>query len=290
MKNKFWVLLALLLFAAACNEPQNQQEEQEEISKIPEEKAQAASDSLSYRYVHLERKHPGCKDLPKGDEGNCTQALITYVEVTNAPGDIVQKRINDSLIQHIIADDSIHSLDALLDNFIAEYEMFLKDMKELYEEEDVDDDFVPSWSWEINQKVVNNRPEVFVVEESLYSYQGGAHGSYASVYLNFSPRTGKLLHLQDLISPNHMTAFMQVAKKHFDRAISEEALTEEDFWFPEEGFYVPEVFGLLPEGMTFVYGIYEIAPYAAGEITFTIPYKELQALARPYSVLARLSE
>gem|GEM_PF-2392755 len=277
MKTKILPLLALAFLLYACpSKPEPEENPTEQAETNAQDSAQTMpADTIHYRYITLVEKYSDC---PEGDNG-CTQASATYLQITKAPSEIVQKRINEALTQHLLASDTIVTIEQVLKDFIREYSEFAEEMKN----EDLE--FTPNWSLELTQKVAWNTPEVFVVENNVYTYSGGAHGGYASGYLNFSPRTGKLLTLKDLIDPEKMESFKKLCEQYFL-----EKYPEDDFWFPEEGFYLPETFGLLPQGMTFVYGLYEIAPYAAGEIVFTVPYEKAGVFARPYSVLDQMNK
>ncbi len=281
MKIKLLPLLALALLLSACpSTPEPEENATEEITTETTDSStlSLSADTIHYRYITLVEKYKDCPE--KQDPDNyCTQASATWVELTKAASPIVQKRINEALIQHLLASDTMVTVEQVLKDFIREYSEFAEEMK------GEDMDFTPAWSMELSQKVAWNTPEIFVVENNIYSYSGGAHGGYASGYLNFSPRTGKLLTLEDLIDPGKMDAFKKLCEQYFL-----EKYPEDDFWFPEEGFYLPETFGLLPEGITFVYALYEIAPYAAGEIVFTVPYEKAKVFAKPYSVLDQMNK
>ncbi len=283
MPNKFFFLLAFFVVFFSCGESDSSQLDEQVEESVETDQTDWPGDSLDYRLHKVVSRLEGCDTLSKEEQDYCTQAVVTYVEVTGAPSEIVRRRINDTLEMSIIEDDSIPGIEAMLDSFIQEYIRFVQEVEEFE-----DDLMAPPWSWEINQRVVNNTSDVFVVEQGLYVYQGGAHGSYSTTFLNFSPRTGKLLKLEDLVPPEKMDELLRISKEQFDKVMAEGEWTEEDLWFPEEGFYLPETFGLLPEGLVFVFGIYEIGPYALGEISFVVPYDELRALARPYSVLDRI--
>ncbi len=287
MANKFFFLLVFFVVLFSCGEQETSEVDEDGGASVEVERGHVSGDSLTYRLHTVVRRFEGCDTLRK-EEDYCTEAVVAYVEVVAAPSEVVRQRINDSLVVSIIEDDSIPDIEAMLDTFIQEYIRFVRDTEEFNESEGSDFG-VPPWNWEVSQKVVNNTPDVFVVEQGLYVYQGGAHGSYATSFLNFSPRTGKLLKLRDLVAPEKMDELRQIAKERFDEVVAEGEWTEEDFWFPEDGFYLPETFGLLPEGLVFVFAIYEIGPYALGELSFVIPYEELGGLAKPYSVLDRLT-
>ncbi len=48
------------------------------------------------------------------------------------------------------------------------------------------------------------------------------------------------------------------------------------FWFENDGFYLPETFGISKKSITLHYNQYEIASYAEGPITIEIPLTEVK--------------
>ncbi len=278
MKTKLLSLLALTFLLHACSsepKPENGSGPSETVEK-PDSSQTANQDTIAYRSLTLVEKAANCPE-EKDEDFYCTQASATYIEITKAASEIVRQRIQQALQQNLLMSDTIISIQEALKGFVEEYNAFAEEMKG--EEEDLP----PGWSLELSQVVAMNTPNIFVVENNSYSYTGGAHGGYSSGYLNFSPRTGKLLTLKDLIAPDKMEGFKKLAEQYFRKKHP-----EDDYWFPEEGFYLPETFGLLPDGITFVYGLYEIAPYAAGEIIFSIPYDKAKVFAKPYSALEKM--
>lgn len=115
---------------------------------------------------------------------------------------------------------------------------------------------------------------------SDYVFTGGAHGSEKIGTATFSKADG---HMLGYAVDTTKTAQLQPMLRKYlteyfsenDRTINENNLT--DYLFIE-GKTIP-----LPatkpyftkDGLAFVYQQYEIAPYAAGQPSFTVPYKEI---------------
>lgn len=117
---------------------------------------------------------------------------------------------------------------------------------------------------------------------------GGAHGMHDDITYNIDLKTGKLIELNDLFKEN------VDYKKTIDSKIKEQikALNEDEKNFliksgqKEEDFYpVYDGFAGIKEDQSYYltdgklgvyFGLYEIAPYAAGVPTFEIPFEDLK--------------
>ncbi len=125
--------------------------------------------------------------------------------------------------------------------------------------------------------------------ETEDTYLGGAHGSFCITGYNFDTATGEALKLENL--SDDPAGFYQMVKK---------SIIEQCKKYPEqEAFYNPvgsEEFAssiddvlnsnswyFTKEGLEIIANQYAIAPYAAGNFTFVIPYDELDGLLDKYA-------
>lgn len=106
---------------------------------------------------------------------------------------------------------------------------------------------------------------------TYYSYTGGAHGMTFVDYLNFDLTTGRRLQFRDLFT----------TPEDLDRAVNviNQAISEEPAWFfidefSKGLFEEDQDFYLGTEGVNICFGLYAIAPYAAGIQEFLISLPE----------------
>jgi hypothetical protein len=128
--------------------------------------------------------------------------------------------------------------------------------------------------------VIQNDGRWLVVATFSYEYQGGAHGSYGSYHHTVFIPDAKLLHVRDLFKPGTLQLATEAALPFFLKDNNLDAgtpLSEHGFWFENDKFRLPEHFLLLPQHIEFTYGLYEVAPYVMGEVSFRVP---LSAVAR----------
>lgn len=177
----------------------------------------------------------------------------------------------------IAGDDMKSCLDGLKTKYFADYRHVSDEEKELY----TSAASFGNWSEQTNFWVVYNDDGMLVVNHHVYAYTGGAHGNYSSHYLCIDSRGKKLLKLDDILQADtvQMVRLLEEeARKLYniadDAPLYENMLTEE--------LYIPEQFYISNKGITFVYGIYEVAAYAEGEISLFIPYNKIMGMLTPY--------
>ncbi len=114
-------------------------------------------------------------------------------------------------------------------------------------------------------------PDVAVFRIYSYSYsEGAAHGVYANTYLNYDLAQGNVVTFADLFGITHDDAILAAIADHLDEA----GVERFDFNDADDDaadassarrLPLPTTFCITDTGVDFMYGIYTIAPYAAGE-------------------------
>lgn len=131
--------------------------------------------------------------------------------------------------------------------------------------------------WQFESTIdIKEFTNIVELQLGVWTYTGGAHGNGYLEYFLVDRTNGKELFLKDFI--NDLTTFNVIAEKHFrsDNEIGvEDNLSELGFWFENDQFSCNENFYFTEEAMHFVYNNYEIAPYSAGQIEFSIPISEI---------------
>lgn len=131
--------------------------------------------------------------------------------------------------------------------------------------------------------------QTFTVGGSVTFFNGGAHGNSASHLENFDATTGNRLTLREVVEQpfNLFIIGEQVFRKA--KAIDpSKSLNEGGYSFKEDVFYLPESFGILPEGLLFIYAPYEIGSHAQGEQYLLIPYSVMgRELRQEFQYLAQ---
>ena len=105
------------------------------------------------------------------------------------------------------------------------------------------------------------------INKYFYEYTGGAHGVHEKIYKVYSLSDGERLKIEDiLIDVNNLDLINKVKEKLLSNADEESYFNLDGLSLQENNFYITS------KGLTFTWGIYEIAPYATGdsEVLFSI--------------------
>ena len=135
----------------------------------------------------------------------------------------------------------------------------------------------------IEASVKRGDEDLVVVQLESYIYSGGAHGMSTTQYINWLPKTDRLLSLETMLLPNKMQAFQTVLKKQYDNWIKQnkDAISNPASYKKKWPFVENDNAALLKEGVAITYDPYAIAPYSFGRPTLIVPYKDLKGILRP---------
>ncbi|MGE5579710.1 MAG: DUF3298 and DUF4163 domain-containing protein [Bacillota bacterium] len=138
---------------------------------------------------------------------------------------------------------------------------------------------LPRYDYSIDFEVTCNRDNLLSVNTIQYFYTGGAHGEPLMLSYNIDLRSGKTLAIADLFTD------VRTAKIILALGVSERIKAEPDRFFPDaadnagvrddQQFYFQDGYVVLH------YGIYELAPYAAGLPKFAFGITELENVLQP---------
>lgn len=137
-----------------------------------------------------------------------------------------------------------------------------------------------NWSRDVGYSVVYNQDGFLVLDNHYYEYTGGAHGNYSSNFINIDRVNNKVLALDDIIKADtgKVLSLLEVQLRKRFGLNSKQPL--KNYLFTNE-LHIPDNFYIGCKGITFVYGLYEIASYADGIIEVHIPYNKLSGILTP---------
>jgi len=141
----------------------------------------------------------------------------------------------------------------------------------------------PYWEGRV-VKVLYASPRVFSLEFDDGSFTGGAHPNFFSAYQNFDVLTGAKIRLADILVQEYQVPLTLIAEQKFRKAkglSADASLRQAGYSFDNDRFRLAGNFAIGPEGLTFLYNLYEIASYAQGITVFLIGYGEINTLIRP---------
>ncbi len=125
-------------------------------------------------------------------------------------------------------------------------------------------------------RIVRLDENFLCLEAYDYEYLGGVHGSYGYTYLIYDVQTGEKLALTDVLSDaeGFLTAAETYVLDYLSCTFEEEELFEDYVETVHSTLYGEPTWYMDAYGITFVFNIYEIAPYATGEICISLPFTE----------------
>ena len=99
---------------------------------------------------------------------------------------------------------------------------------------------------------------------------GAAHGMFSTHYLNYSFVLGDTISLTDIVRAEAIDKLGAIVEQKFVARYRE----------PEEGwsFHLTSNFAVLRSGLLFKYQVYEMGPFAAGDMEVFVPYSDITPL------------
>jgi len=142
------------------------------------------------------------------------------------------------------------------------------------------DDYFYSQNYGV--RILMNENNILSISIDYSEYSGGAHPlSYCSYY-SFDLQTGNQIMLDDILLPGAGTRLNKIGEPIFIEKYGV------DGWSFEPGhFEFNSNYAIMPGGLLFVFGQYEIGPYAAGMPEVFLPFKTIEELVKPRSVIDR---
>ena len=146
------------------------------------------------------------------------------------------------------------------------------------------------WSLNFISGVRLNANGVLCTEHVISDYTGGAHPNSMTMFHTFDTSTGAELTLAALFKADFLKALPKLAIEKLSKA---EGLAVNEELGPDAGINLGDVeysegtftWFLSPEGFVVHFNPYEVAPYARGNVEFTVPWVELKPWLTEKSVL-----
>ena len=176
--------------------------------------------------------------------------------------------LNDLLWSELVKNDFGENVSKTRDQMLSKYKTIWNDVKASLEKEPELGFSSNTWMMFVGQK---EKLATFAIR--YYSYTGGAHGLGGSEYLTIDMTTHKVLTLSDIIEQKKLPEVKELLWSFYT---DYGRIKDEDAFTKKTDFDVSKNFYLAHDGIHFIYHVYEIASYAAGEQDLVIPWVWLQ--------------
>ncbi|MGE5612792.1 MAG: WG repeat-containing protein [Bacillota bacterium] len=134
------------------------------------------------------------------------------------------------------------------------------------------------YSYTCGFSIAWSRKDLLVLKKSGYNYSfGAAHGTPVVEYVHINTRTGSFYKLQDLFKKG--SDYVGILSEIVGAKIRAKVESDQDgtFLWPDmyEGIKPDQPFYLSGNSLNIYFGLYEIAPYAAGFPEFSVSFEEI---------------
>lgn len=277
--------VAAMLAACGGNEDDVQIVEEESITQAPqaEQENEESKEEESLEEAQLPEESAEGEQGEASDDKPAVVTIETEKQEYTEGGRVIMTTSYDHVT--VTVEDNEAATQAIMAEFEKGEQSFQENLAESLEWAKQDmlvSDSGMSYSENQGYAVERNDGRILSFSDSFDNFEGGAHGSYMEYGLNFDAKMGAVLTIDDIAQDK--AAFQEIAVQEMLRQC--EDLKAQGLLFDEEilesvgglqGIMESKMEGtewyFTEEGIRFISNIYEIAPYAAGNFQFDIPYK-----------------
>jgi hypothetical protein len=205
------------------------------------------------------------EDIVTWTDTMCSYIDITTIKVTAANPE-ASAAINKTITDAICFSGETHypSIEAFLNSVDTE-----------------SDDYF--YSQDYNVRVLMNENNILSISIDYSEYSGGAHPLSFCGYYSFDLQTGKQIKLEDILLAGSAMRLNAIGEPIFFKKYGAEG------WNFEPGqFKFNSNFAIMPGGLLFLFGQYEIGSYAAGMPEVFLPFKSIDELIKPTALTKRM--
>ena len=206
-------------------------------------------------------KHPKSKEDYQPEETKIEYSISTIKTNIDWLNDLLWKKLTENEETKNISREQ----------FVARYQTaFEEDKKEVKE--------TPSFgiSHSMWTDFIAQKEKLATFAISFYDYEGGAHGVEGNRYFTIDLTTRHILTLNDLFNEKDLPKVKTLLWEQYNNSNKEyEPVIGVDSFNLSNNIYLDS------RGVHFIYDVYEIAPYAAGEQDLLLYFGQLEELFRP---------
>ena len=197
---------------------------------------------------------------------------LPQADTTLQLGRAINSALQEEVISLLAFDEAVYIRDVsqAISSFSSGYEELIENFAG-----------TPEWEATITADVSYEDAQLLSIRMQSYLFTGGAHGFEEVRFLNFDKRRGR-----EIEGINMFTNFAPILTLSEEMFRIAQAIpmggdiNSTGFMFEGNQFHLPETIGFNEHGMVLHYNQYEVASYADGPITLTLPWAEIKPLLR----------
>ena len=136
------------------------------------------------------------------------------------------------------------------------------------------------WNIFLHSKILHQKNNIIVLELGNETYLGGAHEIGYTKYLNVDRKTHQVIPLTQLFIAGKEAAFWAKIQAQHQLWIKDNELNDEHS-IATWPFIHTDNIALTDKGLSVKYQNYDLAPYAFGQLEFSVPYEQLNGIINP---------
>jgi len=202
--------------------------------------------------------------------GGCPQVVINIPKALNNDplSTAINNAIREEVLSLLIYDDQMEA--RTIEEAMLSFRNGYLELKKRYPDEPI------GWEAKIDGALTYEDENVLTIQVDSYSFTGGAHGFSTTRFLNFDKNKALEIEIVELlIDPMEFQDFTEAKFRDQENIPATESINSTGFMFENDEFYLPRNIGFTKEGLQLIYERYEVASYADGPITLTLPYSEI---------------
>ena len=218
-------------------------------------------DELSYKPLSF--KSEKCADCPK--------VIVDIFEFNegNELATVVNSALKKEVINQLLYDDEIKV--SSIEEAISSFKNGYLELKKMYPDETL------GWEADIKGSVLYENVDVLSIKLETYIFTGGAHGYSVTRLLNFDKKKNIVLENWELFNdPEGFKHFAELKFKIQEDIPQNGTINSTGLMFENDEFYLPNNIGFTKNGLQLIYNQYEVASYADGPMSITLPYAEIR--------------
>ena len=143
-----------------------------------------------------------------------------------------------------------------------------------------EDDFKYDFIADYNYDLYNN---IKYIHQTIYTFTGGNHYIRDDQQININAKS-QVVKLEDYFNvDNYLDTIAYYSKLYLEKYFKENEIDYDEEWVDEglktvEGNY--QFFAFNEDGLKILFVPYQVGPWAVGEISITIPYKDLNSILK----------